>query len=868
MPKVTGLTIRTVAGVDNTYYATWKFDAGSKSDASYVKTNVVAGDLVTVNQGAKWYNGVEIPEFVFSDKWIVLQVYGDRAVIDKNQSGTRSINSPINVKDLTKVNGGSGGEVVSIDTLSHYELMWAYCTGNVDNNGVVTWFHGKDATTYAIPGAYDSDAQYSPPENAIKFRVQVRPVSKTYEVNGKETSYWTGEWAKVEQENQGWSTPDVPNAPTVEIDKLTLTAKLENIQDSKAQKIQFEIYDGTKLYNTGTVEVKSAMATYQCQLAVGGEYRVRCRAGGMNLSGVWMMWSDWSDFSGSAGTIPAAPSGFTTIRAASSTSVYLAWGAVSTADTYDIEYATNPDYFQGSNATTTVSGIETTTYTLTGLESGDEYYFRVRAVNDNGESEWSGYKSVIIGKKPAAPTTWSSATTVIVGEPLNLYWVHNSEDGSWASYSQIELYFDGVKETHTIQSNQTDDPDEDDDTEKSHVYSVDTSKYVDGTQIKWRVRTSGITNEFGDWSIQREVNVFARPSLSLDVTNHKGEVFEVLEQFPFHIEAFAGPKTQEPIGYHVSIIAMTNYETVDTIGRPMSVKAGDVLMLKYIDTNDVLDMDISASDVDLADDEHYMIKVVVSMNSGLTAESTREFSVNWTDEWYEPDSEIAIDYNSYAVYLTPYCRDSQGVPIPNLLLSVYRREFDGTYTEIATGLDPLLNTVVADPHPALDYARYRIVATSIITGAVSYYDMPAYPIQGQEVVIQWDEEWQPFDTNNPDPAVTPMWSGSLLKIKGNIDVSDNVTPQATLVNYIGRTYPVSYYGTAIDSTSNWKMDVPKSDKDTLYALRRLQTWKGDVYVREPSGSGYWANIAVSFSQTHKNLVIPVSLDITRVEGGM
>ena len=64
------------------------------------------------------------------------------------------------------------------------------------------------------------------------------------------------------------------------------------------------------------------------------------------------------------------------------------------------------------------------------------------------------------------------------------------------------------------------------------------------------------------------------------------------------------------------------------------------------------------------------------------------------------------------------------------------------------------------------------------------------------------------------------------------------------------------------------MDVPKSDKETLYALRRLSIWKGDVYVREPSGSGYWASISVSFSQNHCDVVIPVSLAITRVEGGI
>ena len=113
----------------------------------------------------------------------------------------------------------------------------------------------------------------------------------------------------------------------------------------------------------------------------------------------------------------------------------------------------------------------------------------------------------------------------------------------------------------------------------------------------------------------------------------------------------------------------------------------------------------------------------------------------------------------------------------------------------------------------------------------------------------------------------PAWAGSMLKLPYNIDVSDSNESDVTLVEYIGRKRPVSYYGTQLGSTSSWKVDVAKEDKDTLYALRRLAVWMDDVYVREPSGSGYWAYIKVSFSQEHCNLVIPVTLDITRVDGG-
>ena len=114
----------------------------------------------------------------------------------------------------------------------------------------------------------------------------------------------------------------------------------------------------------------------------------------------------------------------------------------------------------------------------------------------------------------------------------------------------------------------------------------------------------------------------------------------------------------------------------------------------------------------------------------------------------------------------------------------------------------------------------------------------------------------------------PPWSGSLLKLPYNIDVSHANSTDVSLIEYIGRRHPVSYYGTQVGESATWSMVIEKSDKETIYALRRLAIWMGDVYVREPSGTGYWACIKVSFGQKHLDLTIPVTLDITRVEGGV
>ena len=167
----------------------------------------------------------------------------------------------------------------------------------------------------------------------------------------------------------------------------------------------------------------------------------------------------------------------------------------------------------------------------------------------------------------------------------------------------------------------------------------------------------------------------------------------------------------------------------------------------------------------------------------------------------------------------------------------------------------------------MDYARYRVVATSRSTGAVSYYDIPAQPVNEKSIVIQWDEYWSSFISTNEDETEAPSITDSTLKLPYNVDVSNSYKPDVSLIEYAGREHPVSYYGTQIGETATWNVEIEKDDADTLYAIRRLSKWMGDVYVREPSGTGYWANITVSYSQTHAKLTIPVTFNITRVEGG-
>ena len=845
MAKVSNLAIILQNGTDNTYYASWAFTETIKNTTTSPAA-IKQGSLVSIKSGATYYNGVSIPSWVMNDKWYITQVSGDRAVLGKNASGSNNIQSPINTKYLTADGAGSSSTTTEelIKTLDHYTVTWYYNTGQ----GV--WFEGSSSDTK------NKYSTYSPPEHARKIKVVVKPVAQTYKSNDKDVPYWSGENVSKEH-NMDAAPPADAGSPSVEVNKITLTATLDNISDPRTDKIQFEVYNGTTKVQTGTVTVKACMAIYTCSVAAGGSYRVRCRA--INLYSGSEIYSAWSSFSSEANTIPKAVTNVKCV-ADSKTSVKVTWAAASTAKSYTVEYATKKEYFDTSTAPQSVTVTATTAY-VTGLDSGETWFFRVKATNEKGDSSWSSLVSTVIGTKPEAPTTWSLTASVIVGEDITLYWTHNCEDGS--KQVAAEVYLDINGSTSTVEVSETVAEDED---EPIYTYKFGTQRYSEGAIIRWRIRTKGITGEYGEWSTTRTITLYARPSLGLTLPQVENGVLKAL---PLDISLSSGPLAQKPISYHVAIVANKTYESVDIYGNPAFITAGSEVYSKILVTNSRWPIiSASAGDIILENNQSYTLTATVSMDSGLTAESSLVFTVDWDDYEYMPDASISIDFQTLSAYITPFCKEEDGDFVRDVTMSVYRREYDGSFTTIATGVKNDGITTLTDPHPSLDYARYRIVTVADKTGSVVYEDLPGIPIGESSIVVQWDEAWSEFDYSEEDSPEIPAWTGSMIRIPYNVDVTENQKGDVALIEYIGRDHPVSYYGTQRGVSASWSAEIPKSDKETLYALRRLASWRGDVYVREPSGTGYWANITVSFPLKHLALTIPVTFDIARVEGGV
>lgn len=793
---------------------------------------------------------------------------------------------------------------------SHFQIKWLY------DNGTGNWFTGKEERVSS--GVIEKTSTYKIPWNAVRVKVHIRPYSYVYHPYGIETSYWQAPWTSSNECYVNVEPLPTPPVPVVSIDGYKLTAKI--VGYSNGDEMQFQIIQNdSKVYKSVMVKNNSTIS-YSCSIADGYTYKVRCR------SKKYKIYSEWSNYSASYSTKPAIPTGLDCI-ALSETSVRLSWISSSSSTSYDIQYVTEINNFNNPELIFSKNNVQTVNYELTGLEKGQVYYFRIRGVNNNGNSDWSSVKNGMTGTTPAAPTTWSS-TTGIVGGKIDLIWLHSSKDNSKETAVELELTVNGQTNTISLSGNLS--------AGVKHVYELNTSSYPDKTTVEWRARTKGVTSDWGDWSIKRSVDLHKAPTLVINTTNVDGGVTNTITGFPFHIKGECGPVTQEPISYNVTIVANETYQTWDDFGESKTITTGTEVFSKVIDIadNQTLDFTLTPASIDLENYISYTVKCIVTMDSGLQAEDDTIINIRWDNIINTPNAEMFIDKNTLSMNIRPYCdyypmvfyevnynsstgkyvrtnnilNDVDGTSIEgaytedyddvvykgtkyiagasksvyfciaqsdipellkNITLSVYRKEYDGRFIEISSGLVNTDRTFITDPHPTLDYARYRVIAVNDISGEMTYTDIPSFFVGETAVIIQWDEVWESLEPSNESAGLAiSSWGGSMLRLPYNIDISDANSQDVSLVNYIGRSYPVTYYGTQLGITSTWDMVIPKKDKDTLYGLRRLMTYMGDVYVREPSGSGYWANISVSFSQKHCEVAVPISLEVTRVEGGI
>lgn len=426
------------------------------------------------------------------------------------------------------------------------------------------------------------------------------------------------------------------------------------------------------------------------------------------------------------------------------------------------------------------------------------------------------------------------------------------------------------------------------------------------------------TGGFGDWSSMKQVSMYEKPTASIaiktgwtiDPTNpddlapiEEVDPVDIIDTYPIAVVMSATPETQEAISFYLTIRnAGAAYNTTNAIGEEITVGPNEAIYQAYFDKVDEIGFSaegrankktviLTPSDVIFENGESYNFDLEVYMNSGLSDTTSMSEVDVYLDESsaFTPDATIIPDLDNMMAHIQVSCFDDEENPddsapeydedelndtlTQNVLLDVYRIETDGTTTLIDSGLINNGSATVTDPHPSLDFARYRVVARK--TNTAKSVSMDFEEEMGiHSLVIQWDEVGlDAFDISSlvaeeddVDEALSQItYNRGMLVLPWNVDTSEDYKPDVSMISYIGREHPVAYYGTQKGATASWSTVIDKQDKITLFRLRKLARYMGDCYVREPSGTGYWANVQVNWSQTHNEPAIPVSITVVRVD---
>lgn len=122
----------------------------TSSDTTATTSAIKVNDVVSIAEGATYYDGAKkVPAWVRKKNWIVKQVSGDRAVIDKSQDGKNAICSPINTKYLTVVTASTTA------TTNTFKSYLAKVTADALN------IRKGAGTNYAVTGCIKDKGTYT-----------------------------------------------------------------------------------------------------------------------------------------------------------------------------------------------------------------------------------------------------------------------------------------------------------------------------------------------------------------------------------------------------------------------------------------------------------------------------------------------------------------------------------------------------------------------------------------------------------------------------------------------------------------------------------------------------------------------------------
>lgn len=761
--------------------------------------------------------------------------------------------------------------------IKEYQIRWWYQVLVIGADGGYTkrWV-SEDWKTVS---KYANTAQFSIPEGATAVWLDVWMGAEEYyyykdaRAKSKSTAKcFTEKTVSAQVFTGAFDVPEIPEITSAKVGSDGCTIEVA-VKDSDPYTKLFQV-QGNGGEASATASAKTDSHTYKSSATVllkgtpGRSYSIRAR-----MQNVLGNWSAWASLPGPPVAVRPGAVASVTAQAASEGAAAISWAPAAGAEWYEIAWASSPRAFSLSSGYETRSTKDldqpaARAFGFDDLDAGKPWFFWVRGCNGAGDGEWSpASNEVRLGAAPAAPTVWADSYAAVRGEAAVVRWQHNSSDGTAQGRARVRyrtspqgawLHLDVEGAASELE--------------------LPTADVPDGGGLDFCVATWGAaTGEalMSPWSEVRRVGVWERPSCELRLPD--GPV-----GFPVPLSVEVSATAQRAVAVSLELRAAMPHEFTEPDGTARAVAAGEPVWSRAWSAPDMpLSVELTPWDASLSPGQSYEASVTCAMSSGLSCSASGDVEIAAASG--DLDIEARVERSGEwgcevfaAAYLPPDVEPAEGpepvetepVLAEGVSVSVYRRESDGAMTPLMTGAPNDGTYSVVDSHAPLGRQRYRVAAVSRLTGAVDFEDVEAGELPSDRIIVEWggglavgvSAGGEPTEPDESDGG-----AGSFLALPWNISVSEDNDRAVTLVEYMGRSHPVAYSGTQLGQTAKWTCAVDKGDAATLALLRGLAAWRGEAYVREPMGTGYWAVVKPSLSASSASALVSVTPDVARTD---
>ncbi|NKX93357.1 hypothetical protein HF995_08765 [Sanguibacter hominis ATCC BAA-789] len=317
---------------------------------------------------------------------------------------------------------------------------------------------GTSATlTWSYPvtaKGYDVEVTQVGSSATSKFTTASRGVTVEGLVPGRSYS-WRVRARDVADNLGAWAAGTAFTAPN-----LAATPRTVNVTDasSAAPVLTWDPVPGASRYlvkisragqsTMSTVETSALSHVPTVALAYGTGYFYEVQAIGSGTASTALLGTVQTG-NLSVVTLPSAPT--TPSTTVNGTSITASWNALvapatgsAQVPTYTLQYRSKPAGVSADGWVDAGTGVNLTSYTVTGLAQGTVYQFRVRASNSEGVSAWSGTREQTTVAQPGPITrltatpglgslrlTWSAPATTSTAGRANDYVVEFTTGGAW-----------------------------------------------------------------------------------------------------------------------------------------------------------------------------------------------------------------------------------------------------------------------------------------------------------------------------------------------------------------------------------------------------------------------------------------------------